>query len=320
VSGQAVHDVLIIEDHAPTAKKLADFVRSRGERPHVATCVRQALEMLREIDPCYVLADHELPMEEGDDPFPESGEYLLRQARQWDMRVVPGTLLTVLQIIVVTGLPAKSKFVARVLHLGASHFQEKPLGREQLRELSQSIDECLARARRADHAACAQHARAEAPPEAAAAAAPSPKPTPTPTPAKASAPAPSAAPRVRIDGTREGARMVVYVDGHKKTMQENAFVSLLRAIVVHQRSRDAYADKGYLRIRPGGSATTRMREPFKGLVPDGFEVLERGAAGQLRLNPAIVVEHVDWLVLAESPNDHIRKTAVEQCDRLRLRA
>jgi CheY-like chemotaxis protein len=297
------HDVLIVEDHAPTAKKLADFVRGRGERPHVATCVRQALEMLKRIKPCYVLADHELPMDEGDEALPESGEYFLKEARKWDMRVVPGTLLTVLQILVVTGLPAKSKFVARVLHLGASHFQEKPLGREQLRELSQSIDECLARAQREDHAACAKHARADA-----ADAEPAPPPEPV------------AAPRIRIDGVRDRARMVLYVDGHRRTMQEHAFVSLLRAIVVHERSREAYADRAYLRISPSGSGTSRIREPFKGLVPDGFEVLERGAGKQYRLNPAIVIEHVGWLVLAENPEVHIRKIALEQCDRLRLHA
>jgi CheY-like chemotaxis protein len=292
------HAVLIVEDDEVVRDKLAAFVRSRGERPFLATCVRRALEMLATLHPCYVLADHQLPMEDGDDPFEESGEYLLREARKLDMRVVPGTLFCVLQIIVVTALPPETKFVTRMLHLGASHFLSKPLGREQLRELSVMIDECLERSRRVHHSACAAHARGG----------PSPEPEPKLT----------AAPRIRIDGARARTRVVIFVDGHRRTIQESAMVPLLRAIVVHERSPGMYSPKEYLRISPSGSATTRIREPFKGLVPEGFEVLEGSGGGAFRLNPALVVEHVDWVALAQHTNLQIKKIAKEQCDRLRL--
>jgi hypothetical protein len=124
-------------------------------------------------------------------------------------------------------------------------------------------------------------------------------------------------PRIRIDGTRQRARMVIWVNGERTTIQEGAFVPLLRVIAVHLRSPGMYSPKEYLRISPTNNATSRIREPFRGVVPADFEVLER-AGGGYRLNPAIVVEHVGWKVLAEDPNPQIKKLAKEQCDRLAI--
>jgi CheY-like chemotaxis protein len=286
------HLALIVEDDPETAGYLADILRARGDRPIVARTVAEALAILSKVDPCYVLADNELPAEEGAPPHTAAGERLLEAARTQDLRLVDGRFF-VRQILSVTGVASDPDFVTRMHALGATHFQTKPLGRDGARALLDKIRVCLERAKRVSHDACALVARRPA----------------------SAPPAPIVGPRIRIDGTRERTRMILFVEGERRTIQEGAMVPLLRAIVLRERSPGAWSAREALYMSKSNNATTRINQPFRGLVPDGFLVLESDGGGSFRLNPAVVVEQIDWAALAESANAQIRKLAKEQRER-----
>jgi DNA-binding response OmpR family regulator len=291
------HAVVLDEDDPETAGLLTEIVRSRGDRPFVASTVADAIALLEKIDPCYVLADQELPADATSRPLIGGGERVVAHARRQDTRRIDETW-HVRPILVVTGWASDPDFVSKMYDLGASAFQMKPLGREGMESLLKKIQTCLERAQRVHHDACARFAR--------------PRVSASTAPASRSL----AGPRVRIDGEKERTRMIVVVDGQRRTMQESAFVSLLRAIVARERWPDAWSTRASLYIGGSRNATTRIREPFKGLVPDGFDVLESDHLGRFRLSPAVVIEKVDWAAMVEHPNVQIRKIAREQKDRL----
>ena len=302
----AGHVVLIVEDDVETAAKLAAIVRSDGGRPIVTHNVKDALAVLEREDPCLILADHELPIDDGSPPLVGSGEYLITWARAHDTRLAPGTLFYVLQIIVVTAVSVDPDFVSLIHHLGATNFQAKPLSQEGVRSLVRKIGDSLEWAKRRRHEDCAQYARARAPGASLDAAGEV---------CSAGAVPEVGGPRLAIDGTSERSRMIVRIDGHRRDMSESPFVSLLLAVGVHARSPGAWSSRSVLRIPSSNSAVNRIRAPFDGLVSPGFHALEADRSGNCRLSPAIVVESVAWAVLLEHSNIHVRKVAKEMLDR-----
>ena len=53
------------------------------------------------------------------------------------------------------------------------------------------------------------------------------------------------------------------------------------------------------------ATTTRIRVPFRGLVPNEFEVFEGDGRKRFRLNPAIVIDKTDWAKIAKHPDPAI---------------
>jgi hypothetical protein len=94
--------------------------------------------------------------------------------------------------------------------------------------------------------------------------------------------------------------------------QPLAFVVILRGIVAHERSPEAWSSRDALGIGTSRNATTRVREPFDGLVPAGFQVIESDGRGSLRLNPQIVLESVDWDALTQHPDPDVARVALER--------
>src|SRR5581483_6204931 len=125
---------------------------------------------------------------------------------------------------VVTNVSTEPEFVSEMHHLGATHFHAKPLGQASGEALVAKLRACLERAGRASHEACAKLVR--------------------PAPRREGAAAkPAVGPRVRIDGTRERARYVLFIDDARETMQEGAMVPLLRASAAHERSPGAWSSR-----------------------------------------------------------------------------
>ncbi len=54
----------------------------------------------------------------------------------------------------------------------------------------------------------------------------------------------------------------------------------------------------------------RIREAFKGLLPPGFAIIEEGGR-MFRLNPSVVIDRVEWGVLAGHPEVQVQKMAKE---------
>lgn len=55
---------------------------------------------------------------------------------------------------------------------------------------------------------------------------------------------------------------------------------------------------------------SRIRDAFKGAVPEGFEIVEGDRNGRFRLNPAVVIERVEWGELAKHPEGAVGKIAL----------
>jgi CheY-like chemotaxis protein len=286
------HLILLVEDDPVAAARASELLRGAGHRVRVATNVKQALAVLEVEDPCALVFDHELPFQDDVDPQRASGRFLLEAARKQATRFREATLFFLRQILVLTGVSNHADFVSEMHHLGATHFHNKPLGQESGEIFVGKVRVCLERAGRVQHADCARLVRP-----------------------RVAAAKPVVGPRVRIDGTKVRARMVLCVDDAPETMQESAMLSLLRAIVVHERSPGTWSARAYLYIGRSNNATTRIREPFKKHVAEGFQVIEADWDGNYRLNPAVVIERVEWGVLAEHPNAQIRKLAKEQRER-----
>ena len=284
------HAALIVEDHAETAHHLAELLRARGDRPYVAATVEDALRLLEEIDPCYVLVDQQLPHGKGGIPVVSGGERVVIAARKGEPRRVDDTW-HVRSIIVVTGFASDPDFVSKMYDLGADAFMEKPVVGPGEEKLLAKIRTCLERAQRAEHAGCGRFLR---------------------TAAKGLQ---EKTITLRIDGARDGARSRVVISGTRRLVPEGPFTSLVLLIAAHVRAPGSWTSREALYISRARNATTRVREAFAGLVPEGFEPLEADRSGQFRLNPAVVVEAVDWVALRTHPNANVKKIAKEMAER-----
>ena len=137
----------------------------------------------------------------------------------------------------------------------------------------------------------------------------------TVTVSEAVAPAPAMA-AMRVDGTividgrKVGARSIVVVNGEERSLQDAKFVVLLRLVVVREKSAEGWASREELGLESGNrDATSRIREIFEGLVPEGFNPVEGDGRGQFRLNPGIVVERVEWGALRGHPSAGVKRVA-----------
>jgi hypothetical protein len=105
--------------------------------------------------------------------------------------------------------------------------------------------------------------------------------------------------------------MVVMINRERREVPESPFVSLLLAIGAHLRSPKSWSSREALRIPPSRAAMARIRAPFAGLVPAGFDAVEVDGQKACRLNPGIVMERVDWGAMVDHPNANVRRVAKE---------
>jgi hypothetical protein len=212
-----------------------------------------------------------------------------------------------LQIFVVTGYSNDGEFSSRLHQMDADVFVNKAsLSRPG--HLPDQIRRALAKAGRADHAACAPIATA---PAAAVAEAP------LTGAAEAAAvegrrpPLASARVRLGIDGRRSGRRVGLLVSGVRVRLPDQHFLYLLRLVVEHLRGPQAWHTMGDLGFANNVVLPSRLRRALRPVVPEGFVVLEKNGTKLYRLNPEIVIEHVDWRAMQEDEDLTLARVARE---------
>jgi hypothetical protein len=164
--------------------------------------------------------------------------------------------------------------------------------------LPDQIRRALAKAGRAEHAACAPIAT-ELPPAAVEA-------TPLAGPSLGAARV-----RLAIDGRRGGRRVGLLVSGVRLRIPDQLFLFLIRLVVEHRRSAQAWHTMPDLGFPNNVVLPSRLRRAFHPVVPEGFVVLEKNGTQSYRLNPEIVVEHVDWRALQEHEDPVLARVARE---------
>jgi hypothetical protein len=116
-------------------------------------------------------------------------------------------------------------------------------------------------------------------------------------------PAPVAEPRLVVDGVAAKKRSGVLVNGERRSLQDGKLVILLRLAIAHDRAPGTWSDR---------NATIQLREVFAGLVPEGLEAIEGDGRGNVRLNPAVVVERIEIDALAEHADPAVKRVATEE--------
>jgi CheY-like chemotaxis protein len=281
-----------VEDDPAASEITCAILRSRGDSPRAATTVEEALTAIAEEEFCYFVLDQQLPLDTNDPkPLITGGERVTVAVRQSDPRQNAGVGY-VTPILVLSGYSSKAQFVTSLFKRGIDTFVEKDVC-DRVEYFSQEVREMLEKAGRGDHAKCAALAQRVSTPVAEGVV---------------------AAPVVlAIDGkiTKAG-RTEIVINGARREMQDARFAVLLRCLVARERSPEAWSSREALGIARSRNATTYIREAFDGLVPDGFQAIEGDRRGNVRLNPEIVVERVDWDVLAEHPDPSVARVALER--------
>jgi hypothetical protein len=195
-------------------------------------------------------------------------------------------------ILVLTGYSSDPQFVANLFKRGIDAFVKKDVC-DNIELFSREVREMLEKAGRGDHAKCAALARRAL--------------------SGAGSVGAVGAPRIAIDGkVTRGGRTEIAINGTLREMQDSRLAILLRCIVARDRSLEAWSSRDALGIGESRSATTQLRQAFEGLVPPGFEVLEGDRRGSFRLNPAVIVESVDFDALAEHPDPGVVRVVQER--------
>jgi hypothetical protein len=125
-------------------------------------------------------------------------------------------------------------------------------------------------------------------------------------------PAPVAEPRLVVDGVAAKKRSGVLVNGERRSLQDGKLVILLRLAIAHDRAPGTWSDRNEIGIGPSHNATIQLREVFAGLVPEGLEAIEGDGRGNVRLNPAVVVERIEIDALAEHADPAVKRVATEE--------
>lgn len=306
--------MLIVEDDEAAAAIVAAAVRSRGDTPYLVGTVEDALAALEARQYCYCLVDQQLPTDARDKmPMLGGGECVMGAIREKDGRL-NARKCHVTPILVVTGYTAREDFVAKMFELGCDAFLSKPL-KEKVEVLLDRVRGMTRRAGRGEHAACAELNRGagpwRVPGEGSAVGAGTAEATVSA--AVAAAPAMAASgtdAKLVIDGRKVGARTVVEVNGQERAMQDAKLVVLLRFVVAREKSAEGWGSREELGLASGNrDATTRIREVFEGLVPEGLNPVEGDGRGQFRLNLRIAVERVDWEKLRGHPSGAVKRVA-----------
>ena len=288
------HRPLIVEDNPAALAAQVEIVQSLGHEPRTATHVAEALVAIAEEDFCYLLVDQELPWRLGAQALVSGGARIMEAYRKRDDRRAGAEGRHVTQIIVVSGYSREYRFVVKMFEQGADDFVAKPVG-EHAEELIEVINRALKRSGRREHAGCAGMGVARA--------------------------AVGVGVGVGVgggvvvgvelclDGGIVAGRTTFHVNGVRRSLQDAKFVVLLRLVAVHERAAGTWTSRVAMGIVQR-DMTTRVREAFEGVLPEGFELVESDRRGNFRLNPA-VVGRVEWGALEGHPDPGVGKVVAE---------
>jgi CheY-like chemotaxis protein len=298
------HVALIVEDDPHIMAVLLHFVTSLGHGSLLATNLEEVRAAVATGGYCYALLDMQIPADAKSRESVGCGETALRLVR----RAAPVRNADdkhVLPILVVTGYSREPHFVAKALLDGADDFIAKPFG-DSDDQVIDRIRAALARGRREDHSACEASERDGH------------GVTRVSTPTSSTLPAMStptsglAAPiRFAIEGTCLAQRNDVLVRGVRGTLPDASFIVLVNAVGAHLRAPGAWESAAKLGMARNRWAPTRIQSELKDLLPEGFRVVEANRPHSFRLNPAIVIERVNWDALSKHPQAAVRKSAAE---------
>ena len=253
------HRVLVVEDRPADREMVCEILRARGDSPREATTVEEALAAIEEEEFCAFVLDQALPLNQtSTKAFVAGGDRVTEAARKSDKRrTEEGASVT--PIVALTSQPLNAQFISGLIERGIDAYIEKPVEDHQEIFL-EKMRSLYARAGRGEHAMCAALARRRK--------------------VEGAAAADAGVVRVAIDGkvTSTG-RTAIEINGTPRDMQDSKCVAILRCIVVRERDLEAWSSRDALGIGANRAATTLIREPFEGLVPDGFVVLEGDRAG-----------------------------------------
>ncbi len=304
MSAEKRHVIFVVEDNPEMAEEIVDRLTVLGFDHRLATTQEEARVEIERGGFCLVLLDlHLKPHARSMVADTEIGFAILRQLRErFPERTAD--LKFVVQIIVMTGHAKTKEYVRKAFQLDANDFLHKPFSDNEV-SLEDAIRQCFRKAGREDHAACVDGASArtasvapsQAPPQAAAVA--------------VSARAASAGPSLVIDGSKGSSGTMVAMNGELREMPDSKFVVLLRCVSAHMRKAGSWSTREALGIPRDRDSVSRVRSTFKDLVPEGFKLIEGDRRRSFRLNPGVVVERVEWEVLAEHSNELVRKIAKE---------
>jgi CheY-like chemotaxis protein len=296
------HVALIVEDDPQIADILEELVTSLGHAHRRATMLEEVRAAVTAGGYCYVLLDMQIPADARSRASVGCGETALRLLR----RAAPARSTHdqhVLPILVVTGYSRDLDFVTKTLKEGANDFIPKPFG-ERVDRVLDKIRDALRLGDREEHAACVANVAAEPPAMA--------NPPLVIAPAGPITPAVAAETvRLAIDGTYRAQRNGVTVNGTPGSLPDAQFIVLVSAIAVHLRTPGEWESATKLGMARTNWAPSRIVSELKGLLPKGFRVIEANKPHNFRLNPAIVIEKVEWERLAKHPLPAVRKIAGE---------
>ena len=298
-----VHVALIVEDDPQVADVLEELVASLGHAFRHATTLEEVRAAVAAGGYCYVLLDMQIPADATSREAVGCGETALRLVRRAssarnaaDHHVLP--------VIVVTGYSRDPDFVSKMHKNGADDFIPKPFGDRPDRILD-TIRAALELAGREEHGAC-DAARGEQAVSSKVSAVVEEAP-----PGTASGSAAAEPVRVAIEGTWLAQRNDLLVNGTRATLPDAHFTVFLSAVLAHQRARGEWESAAKLGMTRNQWAPSRIQSELKGLLPAGFRVLEANKPHAFRLNPAIVIERVEWGALGKHPQATVRKIAAE---------
>ncbi len=290
------HRLLVVEDRPADREMICEILRLRGDSPREAANVEEALAAIAEEEFCGFVLDQALPLNQASvKALIAGGERVTVEARKSDKRRADdGAHVT--PIVALTSQPLSAQFISGLFERGIDAYVEKPV--EEHQELFlEKLRTLLARAGRGEHAMCAALAVRR----------------PVERAREQAKEGVAGSVRLVIDGKVVTSRRTgVLIDGVRCEMKDLPFLVVLRCAAARERSPEAWSSREALGIAASRNATTYVREAFAGFVAEGFQVIESDGRGSLRLNPRIVVERIDWDVLAEHPDPGVARVAIER--------
>ena len=284
------HLALVVEHDEKAREEIGDALAALGHRVRFASSVDGALKALEKEDFCYLCVADRLPLRSGARALEGAGERVIAVLRERDRRRAPSDFHVT--PILVTSEATGHEVVSRVYDLGGSGFVARPLqGRAVV--LRDKVTTCLARGGRGEHWRCKSYALV------------------TSRTREGLAPV-----RIDIDGTTNRRVTTVMINGTERGIQDAKLAVLMKLVVAHLRAHASWSSREALGVVQSREALSRIRVAFRGLAPDGFEVIEGDGNRRFRLNPAVMIGKVAWEVLAEHGNAVVRKVAREELERV----
>jgi hypothetical protein len=117
--------------------------------------------------------------------------------------------------------------------------------------------------------------------------------------------------RIVVDGQRAGRRVGLLVNGARLRLPDQVFLFFLRLVLEALRARGSWHTIADLGFASNVVLPSRVRAAFAPLVPEAFDVLEKTGLDRYRLNPEVVVEHVEWRVLEADADQTVARVARE---------